>query len=68
MQQPLADGDSLDDYAAGEERIAPEQPDPLDDLSLTGDETTLLGRTVDEAVTERREKKARKNGKHHHKD
>ena len=73
-QVPLVDGDSLDDYAAGEERIAPEQPDTfddaglVDDLSLTGDQTTMAGRTVDEAVLERHEKKTKKNGKHHHKD
>ena len=75
-QAPLADGESLDDYAPGEERIAPQQqdqdqpdlPDQFDDLALTGDDTTAAGRTVEAAVVERAAKKHKKNGKHHQGD
>jgi MFS superfamily sulfate permease-like transporter len=75
VQEPLADGESLDDYAPGEERIAPQQqdqdqdqPDRFDDLTLTGDDTTAAGRTVEAAVVERAGKKHKKNGKHHDTD
>jgi hypothetical protein len=73
-QEPLDDGDSLDDYSPGEERIAPQQadqdqpelPDLVDDIALTGDDTTAAGRTVEAAVVERTKKKRNKNGKNHH--
>jgi high affinity sulfate transporter 1 len=75
QQPPLAGGESLEDYAAGEERIVPEQPespdvpDEFEDLALTGDDTTSAGRTVNEAVAQRSAKKHhKKDAKHHPKD
>jgi sulfate permease, SulP family len=69
-QVPLTNGDALEDYAPGDERIAVDQPDPFDDLALTGDDTTVAGRTVaqavvDRAATEREGKASEREGKKH---